>query len=362
MFDKRLVNYLGSIDQWGGLRSYTLNTSSAKGVDAVDIDTGAGLYFTLLIDRGLDIYSLKYKGFPVAYISRTGITAPAFYESDADGWLRGFQGGFLTTCGLTQSGDACIYKGEKQGLHGRYSNIPGKLTVLKSEWQDGKYVMTVQALMRQCRQAGENLTLQRTVECTMGENSINIHDVITNEGSRPSPLMMIYHMNFGYPLINPKCGIFLPIKSTEGWDDFSSNNIDTVFDIDEPTDDARDYTFRHKLNIDEKGKNRFLICDNAINPEIAVMVTYDSGFLHTLGQWKYLCSKDYVMALEPCNNHIRGISYEEKEGTLDMIKPDESICINMTAQFFDDKDTIKAHCRSIEKLCSIKRRKKGENY
>jgi len=62
-FDKReILKYVGDLSQMLGTRDYTLNGGKAQGVRAIDVRNGAGLEFTVLPDRCLDIAWLSYKG------------------------------------------------------------------------------------------------------------------------------------------------------------------------------------------------------------------------------------------------------------------------------------------------------------
>ena len=55
-------------------------------------------------------------GKPFSWISKTGITAPAYYEKDDKSWLRGFYGGLITTCGLKNIGGSVGEQGLTAGL------------------------------------------------------------------------------------------------------------------------------------------------------------------------------------------------------------------------------------------------------
>ena len=57
-----LLRRVGNLSQIGGTRHYTLAEGRSKGVAAVDVDTGAGLRFTVLPDRGLDISAASFEG------------------------------------------------------------------------------------------------------------------------------------------------------------------------------------------------------------------------------------------------------------------------------------------------------------
>ncbi|NEW85573.1 MAG: DUF4432 family protein, partial [Mariniphaga sp.] len=97
---REMLKYAGDFSQLFGIKEYTLAGGKAKGVKAFDIKTGSGLEFTVLSDRCLDIAGLSFKGINCSYISKTGIVSPEFYDESGIGFLRSFNAGFLTTCGL----------------------------------------------------------------------------------------------------------------------------------------------------------------------------------------------------------------------------------------------------------------------
>ena len=54
MNKSELLIYIGSVEQIGGIRDFSFNEGKAKGVRAIEINTGK-LCFTVLTDRCLDI-------------------------------------------------------------------------------------------------------------------------------------------------------------------------------------------------------------------------------------------------------------------------------------------------------------------
>src|SRR5512147_586580 len=72
----------------------------ATGQRVIDAYNASGLTFTLLPDRGLDVWLASYNGRPLTWISQNAPLAPDFGAS----WLRQFNGGILVTCGLRHAG------------------------------------------------------------------------------------------------------------------------------------------------------------------------------------------------------------------------------------------------------------------
>ena len=57
-------------------------------------------------------------------------------------------------------------------------------------------------MTKQSRVFGPNLELRRTISSTLGEATIRVHDVVTNVSNTPTPHMLLYHCNYGWPLVD----------------------------------------------------------------------------------------------------------------------------------------------------------------
>ncbi|MDZ7837241.1 MAG: aldose 1-epimerase family protein [Actinomycetota bacterium] len=157
---------------------------------------------TVVADRGLDISSLSYRSIPVSWRSVVRETSPAFYESRDLEWLRTFFGGLVTTCGLTYMGSPCVDQGQELGQHGRISNLPAYSVCADGQWVGDNYRMTVQGKVREASVFGDKLELSRKITVWMDSPKITLEDSVENIGSNTSPLMVLYHINIGYPIID----------------------------------------------------------------------------------------------------------------------------------------------------------------
>ena len=73
MFDTdKFVN----VAQVGGIEQYVLDNGPARGVRALCFNTGAGLRYRVLVDRGLDIDQAFMHRHGLAALSHKGVTAP----------------------------------------------------------------------------------------------------------------------------------------------------------------------------------------------------------------------------------------------------------------------------------------------
>ncbi len=322
---RELMKRIGDISQLAGARLCTLESGKAKGVSAVDVKTGSGLSFTILPDRGMDIAWADYKGMALGYISKTGVVAPEFYDSNGTEFLRGFYGGVLTTCGLTYMGAACVDEGKPLGLHGRAANLPADDLGISNEWVGDDFVMKIRGRIREAAMFGENISLTREITAKLGENKLIIRDTIENCGYTAQPLMLLYHCNFGYPLLDASTELIL-----SGATDVKARDAEALKGIDEckvftdPLHEYAEQVFYHNPVAKDDGKVTATLFNRALgNDGLSLNLTYNKKQLPYFVEWKQIGEGEYVVGLEPGTWYPEGRSEARKRGELTYIEPGE---------------------------------------
>jgi hypothetical protein len=318
-----LLRWVGSPKQLGGMTRVHLAEGVGQGTSAVEVDTGGGLRFRILLDRGMDITEASYNGLPLAWISPMGEAHPARFDPHGAGWLRTFPGGLVTTCGLSQTGAPCEDQGEALGVHGRYTSLPAEEVALRSWWEGDHYHFSVSGLMREAVIFGENLALRRTIACRLGEPGFHLRDEVTNEGFTSSPHMILYHCNFGFPLIGPATRLLTPARKIVPRDADASEGSDSACFFEEPTPGYREKVYFHEMpNTDNE-----TITVSLNNPElrhgITASLSYSASSLPYFTEWKMMGEGTYVCGLEPGNALVMGRAEERRAGRLTILEPGE---------------------------------------
>lgn len=322
-----LKPYIGSMQQMAGIRTSTLDDGKGRGLRVADVDNGSGLTFTVQLDRGMDIGKASFNGVPLAYMSPVGYSHPSHFESEGLRWLRNFTAGLMTGCGLRNIGipDPGVegHVDGPMGLHGRLSNTPAEQVAVTEEWVDGQYQMHLSGTVRETCFFHENLELKRTLSTALGENSITLTDCVTNRGTTPSPLMLLYHINLGFPLLSETATLSARVKKTTPRDATAAKDIQTWAQCQTPTAGYTEQCFFHDLETDDDGMARMSLR----NPDsaIALDVAYRKAELPFFTQWKMMGEQEYVLGLEPGNAHPDGQTQAKKNNTLRIIEPDETI-------------------------------------
>lgn len=317
-----LLKYTGNHSQLGGTRHYVLSDGWGRNMRCIDIDSGSGLVYTVLPDRGMDISRASFKGINLVFLTCNSETHPSFYEHDGAGWLHTFNGGLLTTCGLTYLGAPVNDSGDELGLHGRYSTIPAKQVCDLSGWNGDQYIIKVRGVAEEGFMFGHKLRLEREVMSVMGTNRIRITDTVTNFGSGRSPFTILYHMNLGYPLLDENAELIIDPANTTPRDENAEKGLSSIRKFTVPQAGFREQVFDHLMKAGGDGFASATLQNR--KPGISLGIRFKTDTLPYLVQWKNMGQGDYVLGLEPCNTPGKNRKLLRESNMLPVLEPGES--------------------------------------
>ena len=78
--DAKLLKHLGNIDQIAGIRESTLLRGRGEHIHVAEVYNAAGLRFTVVPDRGMDLFDCSYKGINLSFQSKNGLTSPKAFH------------------------------------------------------------------------------------------------------------------------------------------------------------------------------------------------------------------------------------------------------------------------------------------
>lgn len=321
---KDLLERVGSVSQIGGLRKVVLQDGVEKGVEAVEFKTGSGLEFDVLLDRGMDISSARFRGANLAWRSPVGDAHPSRFEETGLGWLRIFPGGMVTTCGLTYMGAPGPDGDQDLGLHGRYTSLPASNVCQWEGWEGEDYILRLSGEMREAVLFGDNQVLRRVIESKLGSSTFTLRDSVTNEGCRPTPHMILYHCNFGYPLLDEKTVLETPHTRIEPRDAEAADGLEDACRFGGPVSGYKEKVYFHHLEHDSDGYISAYLKNPVLLGGISLELRYRPDQLPHFTQWKMIGQQEYVVGLEPGNARVLGRANERKAGRLITLEPGET--------------------------------------
>ncbi len=320
---RELEGFTGDLRQIADIRLATLDDGMERGVRIAEVRTGSGFDCTVLLDRAMDIGTASYNGIPLAWQSGTGAANPSRYEPEPRGWLRTFHGGMLALCGLSQAGLAAETvdpeNGETLGLHGRIGTTPAYDICIERTWTDDEHwTMRLSGKVDEVSLFGHRLRLKRTLEFTPREPALWITDSVRNLGGLPAPLMILYHCNFGWPLVSPDSEMTSPSKQIRPRDAAAEPGIKEWHKFQPPTPGYAEQVFFHHLEPSDKPVTASIL-NRALG--VGVEVVFDSRTLNYLTEWKMMGFADYTVGIEPGNCLPEGRVGARQAGRLRMLPP-----------------------------------------
>jgi hypothetical protein len=320
-----LTRHVADMDQLGGIRPVTYQDGPEAGVRALEFRTGAGVAFTVLADRGMDVGLAELNGTPISFMTGVGYAHPAYYEPEGQGWLRTFPGGLFVTCGLDAAGAPSEDAGVPYGLHGRASAIPARGVSWDADWEGDAYVLRARGRVHQVAFHGEHLRLTRELSARLGENKIVVRDVVENLGTRRTPHMHVYHVNVGFPLLAEGAELRVRSRRAEGVDERSQAVAADYARVLGPIEGFAEEVLQHDVEPDRDGMVTAAVVNGAFGGGrgLALRLRYRKDQLPNLVQWRNFRAGAYVMGVEPANCDIRGRAASRERGVLVELDPGE---------------------------------------
>ncbi|MAS32399.1 MAG: hypothetical protein CL610_00235 [Anaerolineaceae bacterium] len=315
-----------------------------NGMRIIEAYNASGLTFTILPDRGLDIWAAHYNGLPLTWISQGSPHAPDFGQT----WLQQMSGGLLTLCGLTHTGAPEVddVTGVQRDFHGRINRMRAeRVSVGDVDASGGEISLSLYGRVTQSALYAEQLVLERTITIVLGKPGLYIEDYITNVGDVPTPFMILYHFNFGFPLIAEGTRLQTPHAHIYPMNAQSRAAIDTWAEYAAPTANYESVVFLHHLKAMHGNTEVLLHRD-----DFGLAMRWPTEQLPYLSQWKNTRQGIYVNGVEPGNCIPEGQNKARKSGRLVMLQPGESRSIQLQLDVLHDADAVQESLQQIGRI------------
>lgn len=336
---KELIERVGALSQLGGISHVEYADGKAKGVNALRVRTAAGLEFEVLPDRGMDIVAASYHGKSLSWHSPVGIAHPAYYDPRGIEWVKSFPGGLLTTCGLYTAGAPSTDDGEELGLHGAASNTPAEHVTWEARWKGDECTLTITGAVREAWVHGPNLLLTRTYTAAINGRAISVHDSVENQGVRDTPLMLLYHLNFGFPLLTERSRVYAPTRKVEPRNEYSTLSLERWSEFEAPTMGIQERVYFHQMEPDASGNVTVVLVSDE-HRHFGVAVRYDARSFPQFIEWKMTGVNHFVLGLEPANCRVDGRASERQAGRLKILAPGEKENFSLALQVLDGEQEV----------------------
>ena len=347
------------------VKSYTLRGGLQDGVQVVEVNNGK-LSFAVLPTRGMGIWKGQCGDISLGWDSPVKDPVNPAYMNLSDrggiGWLKGFNE-WIVRCGINSMGapgtDTVLdYSGNEfevsLNLHGNIANIPARAVSVEVTDE----AITVKGEVDETMMFGYALRLNTEIRTELATGRMTIQDSVTNIAGNPAEHQLLYHINYGEPLLEKDARMLTPFKQVAPRDPRAAEGIDNYDLYTAPEQGFVEQAYFYELIGKRGSKETITMLRNAAGDKASV-VRFSLKDFPCFTQWKNPAGKadGYVTGLEPATSYPNARSYERKKGRVINLKGGESRTTTLVIDSLDTKKAIReveAEIRQLQKTVKAK--------
>ncbi len=342
------------------IRKDVLHGGKQEGVDVIVVNNGK-LSYTVIPTRGMGVLSVSMGDVRLGWDSPVKeVVHPKFINLNSRGglgWLEGFNE-WMCRCGLENNGQPGPDKFiNNQGdettmeltLHGKIANLPAQEVEIVVD-RNPPYRIRVRGRVDERMFYGPKLELQTEISTEPGSNTFRITDVITNRGATPQEFQILYHSNYGRPLLEAGSTLVAPAMRVTPFTDHAAKSVAHYAEYAGPELGFIEQVYCLQLFGDKR--QRTLVMLNNKAKDRAVSMAWSLRELPHLTIWKNTAAeKDgYVTGLEPATNLPFNRRVERKFGRVPKLAPGASRQMSIDFGIHVGKAEVHRIAQQIEQI------------
>jgi len=316
------------------VRKLTLHGGKQEGVDVILVDNGK-LSFTVVPTRGMSVLEAKLGDVRLGWNSPVKeVIHPHHLNLQSRGglgWLEGFNE-WMVRCGLESNGhpgtDKFINNVGAETmmeltLHGKIANLPASEVEVVVD-KSAPHRIRVRGRVDERGMFGPKLELWTEISTEPDSNELRIADVITNRGASEQEFQILYHANYGPPLLEAGAGFLAPVARVIPLNKHAAKSVKKHTTYAGPTAGFIEQVYCLHPLADATGRTLIALANKA--RDRAVSMSFAVKELPYVTLWKNTASggEGYVTGLEPGTNFPNNRSIERKHGRVPQLAPGAS--------------------------------------
>ncbi|KAA3667042.1 aldose 1-epimerase family protein [Pectobacterium carotovorum] len=329
-------------NQHFSIEQKVLHGGRQEGSKVITITSQDGLKIALSPTRGMNLLHVTGKNIRLGWDSPVDeVVNPNTINLESRnglGWLEGFNE-MMVRCGFEWTGHPVVSDGMIYTLHGRAGNTPASKVVVEVS-DKAPHTITVRGLLKENSFKKSNLETWTELRYVPGSESFTVHDVLTNKADYPRDYQIIYHSNFGTPILEEGARFIAPVKDISPFNDHAKAGLATWQTYKGPTKDFDEMVFNITPYRDAQGKTLAALVNKA--GDKGVSIAFDTHQLPLLTLWKNTDTEKqgYVTGIEPGTNYAYPVTIEREQGRVKKLQPGQSTTFELTYSLLSSADAV----------------------
>ena len=334
------------------LQQKVLHGGKQEGSKVLTITSQNGLTIALSPTRGMDLLHVNGDGVRLGWDSPVDeVVNPAYINLESRnglGWLEGFNE-MMVRCGYEWTGHPVVKDGRIYTLHGKAGNTPASRVEVTID-EKAPHEIRVRGLLKENTFKKANLETWTELRYVPGAKSFTLHDVLTNRGDYPHDYQIIYHSNFGTPILEKDARFIAPLKSVSPFNDYAKSGLKAWNIYDAPTKDFDEMVFNLVPKADSSGKTLAAVINS--KGDKGASIEFDTHQLPLLTMWKNTdtLKQGYVTGIEPGTNYAYPVTIEKEQGRVKQLAPGQSTTFELTYTLLSSASAVNATEQRIRQI------------
>jgi hypothetical protein len=339
----------------------TLRGGTQHGIDLIEVDNGAFSFF-VVPTRGMGIWKGIYKGIPLGWESPVrDLVHPGLIDPNDRGglgWLKGFNE-WIVRCGLNSNGaptnDVVIDNNGNEAevflpLHGNIANIPARQVEIRVQLTP-PHAITVVGIVEETMMFGPALRLTTHIETALGSNEVTISDHVTNLSSDPSEMQLLYHCNYGPPLLEDGSMLVAPYKQVSPRDERAREGIGTFDRFQGPRSGFVEQVYFYEL-LGKRGSRETAVLLKNKEGNLGSTLQFSLKQMPSFSLWKNTSTMQngYVTGLEPATNYPNPKPFERRNGRVPVLESGATHQTDLKITVHDSRKSVLESERQIRQI------------
>ena len=215
--------------------------------------------------------------------------------------------------------------------------------------------LTVGGEVYDTRMFGPSYRLRTEISTKPGDTQFEIADQITNLGGVPAELELLYHCNYGPPVLGEGARLVAPVKKVSARDDGGLADMDRWDLYGPPQPGFVEQCYFLTLHGDGKGNSTVALVSP--DEDLAAAVEFSVRRLPAFTLWKNTAAEadGYVTGLEPGTDYPNPRQFEREQGRVLTLDPGESYEAGVKLGLARGKSDVKKLCSKIKGIAKGKK-------
>jgi len=335
------------------LQHKVLQGGKQAGTELITLKVG-DLVLRVSPTRGMGIIDAQYKDVRLGWDSPVKeIVNPAFIELTKQGglgWLEGFNE-LVVRCGYQWAGHPGEDGGEMLSLHGQIQNIPASVVRLNVDTSPPYRVRLSGRVDERCFKRAE-FEVWMHLDILPGESAFTLTDELINRGAYAREFQVIYHNNFGSPLLEAGAQVEIPVAQISAFNKRAVEGLASWNLMPAPTLGFDEEVFNIRPLGDSQGDTLVMLKNASSQRAIALRFKLDQLPVFTLWKNTDTPEQGYVVGLEPGTSFAYNRRYQRDLGLVPQIGAGESRLFQQQFEILTNADAVQRVSTEIAQLQS----------